>query len=352
MSRITPGVIASGLLAVSLSLLAATSMGTSGASPPVVPQDPAIDTPANAPTDFSSQSGGGYRGRTRVAGSTSIHNTRVTTFTGRRLWWRGSWHSLIGMGLLSGFAIGRDIYYPAGYVALAQPACSGGTDDGCALRWQSVSTNDGAAIPQCVQFCPRNGAAAAPVPAGPPVASPREGCEVEVFHEPNLSGASAKTTEDQPVLNEWDKQISSIHVISGTWEFSSEQQYGGDAVRLLPGTYQNLAEWDKQTSSFMCVQYRPVTPMAAGPPAAESRQGCEVEVFQEQNLSGASAKTTEDQPVLNEWDKQISSIHVIAGTWNFASEQQYRGETVRLAPGTYGDLANWDKQISSFMCVQ
>jgi Beta/Gamma crystallin len=109
------------------------------------------------------------------------------------------------------------------------------------LRWRSVSTDDGSTIPQCVQFCPRNGATAAPAP-GPTPAPPREGCEVEVFQEPNLSGQSAKATEDQPVLNEWDKQISSIHVIAGTWEFSNQQQHGGDALRVLPGNYQDLAD--------------------------------------------------------------------------------------------------------------
>ncbi len=95
---------------------------------------------------------------------------------------------------------------------------------------------------------------------------------------------------------------------------------------------------------------------AAAPPvaAAEPRKGCEIEVFSDRNLSGASFKTTEDQPLLNDqWDKKISSINVISGTWDFSTEAQFNGDAMRLAPGSYRDLGpNWDDQISSFMCVQ
>jgi hypothetical protein len=196
-------------------------------------------------------------GGARVGAVTSVRGRRFTTFTGRRFWVRGGWHTLIGIGLLTGFAIGPDFFYPEGYVALAEPTCTGYSDDGCALRWQDVAADDGSTIPTCVQFCPRVrkpvevGAAPAPV-----AAAPRSGCEVEVFQAKNLSGQSFKTTEDQPLLNDqWDKHIASINVVSGTWDFATEQQYGGDAMRLAPGTYRDLgANWDGQISSFMCSQ--------------------------------------------------------------------------------------------------
>ena len=373
MSRTTCGFIAAGLLAASLPILAATTVGASAAPVPGASQDSAVDAHANAPTDFSSRgrggggggraggggrgggrAGGGGRGGggrfggghggggragghahssgrvggrtgggrtgsqrtggtrtggertggartggertggtrtggertggtrtggtrtgnagarvggTRVGGTrvgatrtTTIRNRRVTTFAGRRIWYRNGWRSLIGIGLLTGFAIGPDFYYPDGYVALAQPVCTGYTDDGCALRWQDVAADDGSTIPQCVQFCPRvrkeAAAGAPPAAAAPAAAAPRKGCEIEVFRDRDLSGASMKTTEDQPLLNDqWDKQISSINVISGTWDFSTEAQFNGDAMRLAPGSYRDLGpNWDDQISSFMCVQ--------------------------------------------------------------------------------------------------
>ena len=205
----------------------------------------------------TTRTGGTRVGGTRVGGTTSIRNRRISTFTGRRFWWRGSWRILISITLLTGFAIGPDFYYPEGYVALAEPVCTGTTDDGCALRWQDVAADDGSTIPQCVQFCPRVRTAAAPAPApAPEAAAPRSGCEVEVFKDPNLAGGSFRTSEDQPLLNEeWDKKIASVNVISGTWDFTTEQQYNGDAMRLTPGTYRDLGpNWVDQISSFMCAQ--------------------------------------------------------------------------------------------------
>ena len=197
-------------------------------------------------------------GGARVGNVTAIRGRRFTTFAGRRIWWNNGWRNLIGISLLTGWAIGDEFYYPEGYVAYSQPLCTGYTDDGCALRWQDVATDDGSTIPQCVQACPkvrRPVAVAAPGPA-PVAAAPRTGCEVVVFQDKNLAGQSFKTTEDQPLLNDqWNKQISSIQVVAGTWDFSTEPQFGGDAMRLAPGSYKDLgANWDDQISSFMCTQ--------------------------------------------------------------------------------------------------
>jgi len=362
MSRIAYGFMAAGLLAVSLPILAATTIGTRAAPVSSASQDSTADTPSTAPTDFSSRGGrggggggrggggrgggrgggfggghggghgggrvGGGHGGGRVGGhtrqvsgrtggtrtggtrtggtrtggtrtggtrtggtrtggtrtgtatgartggtrvgaprvggtrvgtvrTTTIRNRRFTTFAGRRFWWHGGWRTLIGVSLLTGFAVGPDFYYPDSYVALAEPVCTGYTDDGCTLRWQDVAADDGSTIPQCVQFCPRvrkpvaAGAAAAPV-----AAAPRSGCEVEVFADKNLGGPSFKTSEDQPLLNDdWDKKIASINVVSGTWDFTTDQQYNGDAMRLTPGSYRDLGpNWVDQISSFMCAQ--------------------------------------------------------------------------------------------------
>jgi len=203
--------------------------------------------------------GGGRVGGGRTGGVTRIGNRRVTTFTGRRFWWRNRWYTLIGIGLLSPWVLDGTDYLPEGYLAYPQPVCTGYTEDGCALRWQDVATDDGGTIPQCVQFCPRSrrgppqGAALAPAPLA---AGQRKGCEVQVFSDKNLQGDSFKTTDDQPLLNDkWDKQISSINVIAGTWDFSTEPQFNGDAMRLEPGTYRDLGQnWDDQISSFMCTK--------------------------------------------------------------------------------------------------
>jgi hypothetical protein len=211
----------------------------------------------NAGTRVGGTRVGGTRvGGARVGNVTSIRGRRWTTFTGRRIWWNGGWRNLIGISLLTGWAIGDVFYYPEGYVAYSQPLCTGYTDDGCVLRWQDVATDDGSTIPQCVQACPKVRKPVEVTTPAPVAAAPRKGCEVVVFADKNLQGQSFKTTDDQPLLNDqWDKQISSIQVVAGTWDFSTEAQYGGDAMRLAPGSYRDLgATWDDQISSFQCIQ--------------------------------------------------------------------------------------------------
>src|SRR5262249_26167255 len=77
-----------------------------------------------------------------------------------------------------------------------------------------------------------------------------------IYSQVAFTGMSSDVAADQPRLSEygWDKQISSLDVKSGTWDFYSEPDYGGQMVRLPPGQYANLEGWDKQISSFMCTQ--------------------------------------------------------------------------------------------------
>jgi hypothetical protein len=52
------------------------------------------------------------------------------------------------------------------------------------------------------------------------------------------------------------------------------------------------------------------------------------------------------------WQSAISSIRVQAGTWDFFIDGNYGGNTMRLAAGIYPTLTpDWDKKISSLMCV-
>ena len=64
---------------------------------------------------------------------------------------------------------------------------------------------------------------------------------------------------------------------------------------------------------------------------------------------------SDEQPRLNEngWQNQIASVKVAAGTWDFFSDPEFTGETMRLKPGDYPNLGpEWTKKAGSFMCVQ
>jgi hypothetical protein len=198
---------------------------------------------------------------------TVINNRYVNVFGGpRRIWWAGSWASLAAPAVIPGVWDGGIQYEPRGYVALAKPVCSGVTPEGYRLTWRDVPTDTGVVIPQCVAYYPRGRAAPAvavgavpgqAVRVATPVASAMaQGCRVEIYSQVAFTGTSSDVAADQPRLSEygWDKQISSLNVKSGTWDFYSEPDYGGPTMRLPPGQYANLEGWDKQISSFMCTQ--------------------------------------------------------------------------------------------------
>jgi hypothetical protein len=116
-------------------------------------------------------------------------------------------------------------------------------------------------------------------------------------------------------------------------------------------------------AEWQCVQFcpRPNLPpppkavaMVVAPPAAAGGR-CELEIFADAKFTGVNAQSEVDQPRLadNGWKNEISSIQIKAGTWDFFSEDEFAGENMRLAPGTYPELGpQWSKHIGSFMCVQ
>jgi hypothetical protein len=115
-------------------------------------------------------------------------------------------------------------------------------------------------------------------------------------------------------------------------------------------------------SEWQCVQFcpRPGLPppprtvaLVAPPPVAQGT--CEISIYSEPNFGGINATARDEQPTLSEigWQSQIASVQVKSGTWDFFSDQQFTGETMRLAPGSYADLGpQWTKRAGSFMCVQ
>jgi hypothetical protein len=115
-------------------------------------------------------------------------------------------------------------------------------------------------------------------------------------------------------------------------------------------------------SEWQCVQYCPrvgapppprTVALVAPPPLPQG--GCEISIFSEPDFRGTNATANDEQPVLSEigWQNQIASVQVKSGTWDFFSDPEFTGETMRLQPGDYPDLGpQWTKHSGSFMCVQ
>jgi Beta/Gamma crystallin len=206
------------------------------------------------------QGPGGFQQVRPAFPAVSMHNRFWPILKGPKFMWVGGYRRFfVPVGLLGVALIGGSYWYPDGYVSIAGPACYGLTPDGCQLQWRMVDFEDGGGEPQCVQYCPQAGpppANAAPLPPPPALMQSGGTCEVSIFSDPNFAGLSAPTSDNQPVLSQtgWQNEISSIQVQSGTWDFFSGENFGGESMRLTAGQYPTLApEWTKRIGSFMCV---------------------------------------------------------------------------------------------------
>jgi hypothetical protein len=92
--------------------------------------------------------------------------------------------------------------------------------------------------------------------ASPTDQQPQAGqCLVSVYWDADFKGERWDTAQDQSYVgNHWNDQISSIRVISGTWRFYWDANYGGDTMDLKPGEYRYIdPRWNDQISSFRCI---------------------------------------------------------------------------------------------------
>jgi Beta/Gamma crystallin len=123
-----------------------------------------------------------------------------------------------------------------------------------------------------------------------------------------------------------------------------------------------MVNFEDGGADWQCVQFCP-RPNALPPPQAAALvapppvpQGtCELTIFSETNFAGTGVTTGDEQPQLSQsgWQNQIASIQVKSGTWDFFTDENFTGNTMRLQPGPYQDLGpEWSKRIGSFMCVQ
>jgi hypothetical protein len=122
-------------------------------------------------------------------------------------------------------------------------------------------------------------------------------------------------------------------------------------------------DFEDGDADWQCVQYcaRPGLPPPArtvalvAPPPPPQGGSCQISIYSEPNFGGTNAQASDAQPRLgdNGWQNQVASVRVASGTWDFFSDAEFTGETMRLGPGEYPTLGpDWTKRAGSFMCVQ
>jgi hypothetical protein len=94
-------------------------------------------------------------------------------------------------------------------------------------------------------------------------------------------------------------------------------------------------------------------PQDAGQGAQAAARACDMTIYESAEFKGLSAQNQEDQPTLADdgWKDEISSIQINSGTWDFFTNENYAGDTMRLKAGQYAKLdPAWTKKIGSFLC--
>jgi hypothetical protein len=241
--------------------LLSAGAGQSGAAQPLV-----AAAPVRQPVVLRPLPPPGSSLQTRPAFPVIQRNDRFWPLVGDRkfVWLHGERHAVVPTALLGIVLIGDSYWYPTGYVSMEGPACTGMTADGCQLQWRMVDFEDDDAEPQpqCVQYCPQAGPPPQQAATLPPPPATAEGgeCQTTIYSEANFAGNSAPTGNSQPILSTtgWRNEIASIVVAAGTWDFFADENFGGESLRLTPGTYPRLPpEWTRHIGSFMCTKPEP-----------------------------------------------------------------------------------------------
>lgn len=210
----------------------------------------------------------------------------------------------------------------------------------------------------------------APPPAMPvaPVAPPawsNDRVRVEVYTNPNFSGAALTIDNDIDNFRNtgFNDRIQSMRIYGGNWEACEDRDYGGVCQVFGPGDYRRLPpQLDRSISSMRRLGSEPswgsIIPgggnfVIAEPNAGRSRHP--LWLYEHGNFSGRTIRAVGDVPDLGPtgMNDVASSIFISFGTWQFCEDSNYRGRCFTLGPGQYNDMpAGMNDSISSFRRVR
>lgn len=157
-----------------------------------------------------------------------------------------------------------------------------------------------------------------------------------LYQEDNYRGAQLEVTGDEPriKLRNFDDRVSSVRVISGTWELCADDVFRGQCITVRRDE-PNLGRlgFDDMLSSLR--------PVADRRDARDDRRderrddrfagGDDITVYEDVDYRGASrglGGTVAN--VGGAWNDRISSIRVRAGTWELCQDENFRGRCIRI----------------------
>ena len=91
-------------------------------------------------------------------------------------------------------------------------------------------------------------------PAAQQMAPTAEWPQIIAFDKENFEGDHTHIFGDMPKLGKWDNSISSMIILSGTWEFfDDENSQGKSMAKLGPGKYANVTPHGLKDNSISSI---------------------------------------------------------------------------------------------------
>ena len=96
-------------------------------------------------------------------------------------------------------------------------------------------------------------------PAGTPAAPQKAATggvpQIIAFDKENFAGDHTHIFGDMPELGKWDDSISSIIILSGTWEFFDDQNFQGTPMaKLEPGRYGHVTQHGLKANNMSSIR--------------------------------------------------------------------------------------------------
>jgi hypothetical protein len=92
-------------------------------------------------------------------------------------------------------------------------------------------------------------------PAAPRMTSAGEVPQIVAFDKKNFEGDHTHIFGDMPRLDKWNNSISSMVILSGTWEFFDDTDMKGTAMaKLGPGMYSDVTQHGLKDNSISSIR--------------------------------------------------------------------------------------------------
>ena len=156
-----------------------------------------------------------------------------------------------------------------------------------------------------------------------------------VYIDKNAGGAHQTIQTATPSLSgtNFQDKISSVFVVSGSWQLCTKKEYGGTCQTFNQGLTNLDATMNDHVTSL-----RPIN----------VAQGAAV-FFLDKDGGGKSLRATGEIRKMADFPgfaSSISSVAVFSGNWEICKKNDYKGACTTLKPGVY-NLNEYDNYINS-----